>query len=102
MANKKPSASFKKNDPRINRAGRPPKESSLSDILREKADAGKLADALLKVAYTGDVAALKAVYDRIDGRPRESIEVDTHIDNAAKIDEIRRMLENAKPIESAD
>jgi hypothetical protein len=44
-----------------NPAGRPKTGTALSDILRERVDAVKLADALLTAAYSGDVAALKAV-----------------------------------------
>jgi hypothetical protein len=85
MANKKPPASFTKNDPRINRKGRPRKEASLTEILRERADPVKLSDALLTVAYTGYTAAIKAVFDRIDGRPRETIELNSGGELDAKL-----------------
>ena len=58
-----------------NPAGRPKSGTAFSDILREKADPAKMADALLALAYSGDIAAIKAVYDRLEGRPRESIEL---------------------------
>ncbi|GMO64025.1 MAG: hypothetical protein Ta2A_11530 [Treponemataceae bacterium] len=88
MANKKPAAGFKKGDPRINRNGRPPKGTSLAETLRERVDHIKLADSLLSLAYDGDVAALKAVYDRIEGRPHESIELNTGGDIAVKLESI--------------
>ena len=64
---------FVKNDPRINRAGRPKKGTALTDILSYKLDlvhkAGKMkreaiAERLIEVALDGDVAALKYVFDR--------------------------------------
>jgi hypothetical protein len=75
---------FEKGDPRINRKGRPKKGSALTDILSTKLDeenkSGALrreviAEKLLKLAEGGDLAAVKYVFDRIDGRPRESVEL---------------------------
>jgi hypothetical protein len=79
---------FKKNDPRINRNGRPKKGQSLSDILnwaldqKQKNKAGKemllrhaLAEKLIKKAFDGDTTAIKYIYDRIDGKPRESVDI---------------------------
>jgi formylmethanofuran dehydrogenase subunit B len=102
MANKNPVTMWKKGEPSPNPAGRPKSGTALSDILRERVDAAKLADALLNVAYAGDVPAIKATLDRLEGRPRETVEVSGHIDNSAKIAEIQEMLKNANPIESAD
>jgi len=75
---------FEKNDPRINRKGRPKKGSALTDILNYKLDlvhkSGKLkreaiAEKLIEAALNGDIAALKYIFDRCDGRPKESIEL---------------------------
>jgi hypothetical protein len=65
--------------------GRPKKGTALSDVLRERADAAKLADALLKIAYTGDVAAIKAVYDRLEGRAKEAIDLNMSGELDAKL-----------------
>ncbi|MDR1252748.1 MAG: hypothetical protein LBK62_11390 [Treponema sp.] len=75
---------FKKGDPRINRRGRPRKGAALTDILSfrldQKTDDGKLhreviADKLIALAEAGDVPALRYLFDRIDGKPTESIEL---------------------------
>jgi hypothetical protein len=68
---------FTKNDPRINRRGRPKKGTALTEILSMRLDqkdaSGVLkrqaiADALIEQALLGDVHALKFVFDRIDGK----------------------------------
>lgn len=77
---------FVKGDPRINRKGRPKKGRTLTDILAahgsksvEMGDGQRmtqkqlLAEKLWELARTGDVAAIKYIYDRIDGRPIESV-----------------------------
>jgi hypothetical protein len=73
---------FEKGDSRINRKGRPKKGAALTDILSYKLDQktndGKIhreviADKLIALAESGDIAALKYLYDRCDGRPRETV-----------------------------
>jgi len=74
----------------INRNGRPKKGECLTDILKAQGDlkdietpSGKMARKeavamkLWKLALDGDVTALKYLYDRIDGRPKESIDLDS-------------------------
>jgi len=102
---------FEKNDPRINRRGRPKKGESLSDILSWALDQKKkitdgetgkektlllrqmLAEKLIvKAVYDGDVAAIKYIYDRLDGKPKEAIEVSTPRDDIPDDPEERRRL----------
>jgi hypothetical protein len=73
---------FTKNDERINRKGRPRKTKSLTDLLNAylaHKDADKvtrkarLAEKLFDLAMDGDIAAIKYIYDRIDGKPIETI-----------------------------
>ena len=75
---------FKKGDARINRRGRPKKGAALTDILNYKLDqaheSGKLtceviAEKLIEAALNGDITAMKYVFDRIDGKPKENIEL---------------------------
>jgi hypothetical protein len=74
---------FEKNDPRINRKGRPAKGAALTEILSDKLDAVKdgktrreiVAERLIELAENGDIAALKYVFDRTDGKPKESVEL---------------------------
>jgi len=79
---------FDKRPQDINRKGRPPKEYCLTDILRGQGDledvdsGGKkisrkqaIAQKLWSMAMGGDVSALKYLYDRVDGRPKESVEL---------------------------
>jgi len=69
-----------------NPQGRPKKGETLTDLLREKIEVPKTAkekltrkeriiEQLITLAEGGDLAALKYVFDRIDGRPKESIEL---------------------------
>ena len=69
-----------------NPQGRPKKGETLTDLLREKIEAPKTAkekltrkekiiEKLIELAETGDLSALKYLFDRIDGRPKESIEL---------------------------
>jgi hypothetical protein len=92
---------FEKNDPRINRNGRPKKGSALTDILNYKLDlvhkAGKMkreaiAEKIIELAISGDIAALKYIFDRIDGKPKESIE----LTNGAIEVRLREIMSNGK------
>jgi hypothetical protein len=79
-------AAFTKNDPRINRRGRPKKGQALTDILNYKLDQrnenGKLqreavAEKLIVLALGGDMAAIRYVMDRVDGRPKETVTLES-------------------------
>jgi len=59
----------------INREGRPKKGEAFTDILRSKADADEIAEKLIEKAQDGDMAALKYIYDRLDGTPRQFVQV---------------------------
>ena len=56
--------------------GRPKKGTALTDVLKQKVDPETIADKLIELALDGDMPALKYVYDRIDGKPKESIDLD--------------------------
>ena len=77
---------FKPGDPRINRQGRPKKGKTLTDILEKWGkktvplpDGTKrsrkeiLAQQLWTLAIKGDATLIKYIYDRIDGRPPETV-----------------------------
>jgi hypothetical protein len=75
---------FEKGDPRINRRGRPKKGEAITDILQKlldnKNNAGKLrretvSEKLIELAEKGDITAIKYLIDRLDGRPRETVEL---------------------------
>ena len=83
---------FGDNPQNINRAGRPPKGQALTDILREQAERedvdgkdGKMsrrdaiAQKLWQMALSGDIHAIKYMYDRLDGRARELHEI-SHVE----------------------
>jgi len=73
-----------------NPKGRPKKADAMTDILKGELgtlslvdDEGKavpakqaIARKLIDLAMNGDTPALKYIYDRIDGKPRESIDLD--------------------------
>jgi hypothetical protein len=83
---------FVKNDPRINRKGRPKKGQSLTGILdwaldqKTKIKDNEIGETMLlrqalvqklidKAVNDGDVTAIKYIFDRLDGKPRETIEM---------------------------
>lgn len=70
MANK---GSFKEHPENINRKGRPPKDQSVTDLLRDTVDKQTLVDKLIELAKGGDLQALRYAIDRLDGRPIETI-----------------------------
>lgn len=78
---------FDKRPQDANRNGRPKKEYCLTDILKEQGNLkdvdgkeGKISrkeaigKKLWAMAMGGDVTALKYLYDRVDGRPLQTIE----------------------------
>jgi len=116
---------FEKNDPRINRKGRPKKGESMTDILNWALDqkrnikdgkTGKekslllrhvLAEKLIsKAVDEGDVAAIKYIYDRIDGRPKETVEMssprtaipDTPEERARLMEQLENEIGLTKPV----
>ena len=73
----------------INRNGRPKKEYCLTDILKEQGNLKDvettdgmisrkqaIAKKLWAMAMGGDVTALKYLYDRVDGKPLQTIEAE--------------------------
>jgi len=61
----------------LNPNGAPKKEQTLTDILRNKVDKDEVAEKLLSIAMEkDDLAALKYIYDRLDGKPKEKHEVE--------------------------
>ena len=69
-----------------NPKGRIPRERSLTKYLIEATDKlakgdnvitvkQQLADKLISLALTGDIKALQYVYDRIDGKPKQSVDL---------------------------
>lgn len=54
--------------------GRPKKGEALTDILSRKIDKEEMATLLIEKARAGDFAAMKYIYDRIDGAPKQSID----------------------------
>jgi hypothetical protein len=81
---------FKPGDPTINRKGRPKKDEGMTDILRAaglKADVMSngtkierrqaLAEALWQSALIDkNLASIKYIYDRLEGMPRASVDMD--------------------------
>ena len=75
---------FKKNDPNINRAGRPKKGESMSDILRRRMETYLEEFGMTKGEYImqqlelkageGDLKAIDMLLDRIEGKPTQHIQ----------------------------
>jgi hypothetical protein len=90
MANLKTLKPFKKGvDERRNSAGRP-RLTKLTDALRQQisetnpnADdqtiAETIANTLIQLALSGDVQAIKEVFDRCEGKPKQSLDLDVSV-----------------------
>lgn len=65
-----------------NPAGRP-KSALLSDVLRGRLaksnDLEKIVSSLISKAKKGDLEAIKIVFDRIEGKPKQFIEADLNV-----------------------
>ncbi len=57
-----------------NPAGRPKKGQTITDLLRQKLDRERFADALLNLAYSADLAAIKLVLNYVDGLPIQAVQ----------------------------
>jgi len=100
---------FDTNPQNINRKGRPRKAECLTDILKAQGDLedvdanGKrisrkqaIAQKLWSMAMSGDVTALKYLYDRVDGKPTQSILAD--VSNRNEVDLSRYTAEELKQL----
>jgi len=97
MANKldnlKKAKPFTKNDPRINKNGRPPKlphlEALLANVLGEEKDGKTAAEAILMAlrlkATKGDVRAAEVLLDRAFGKVKQDIGLDGNVNMHASI-----------------
>lgn len=76
---------FKKGDPNINRNGRPAVKTALNELLREhgekpistkskKTHNQALVEKLYNLAKQGDVNAIKYIFDRLLGKPNQTID----------------------------
>ena len=87
---------FIKNDPNINRNGRPPKSQSWSELIRL---AGEITDQatqkqfkvlvveqLYLRATAGDISAIREIFDRTDGKPKMAEAVLTRSESMSQID----------------
>ena len=69
--------------------GRPPKENSLNNLLRERLEDTDpdqerpnkdiIADALVTLAKQGNLAAIERVWDRVEGKPHQSMDVTSNV-----------------------
>lgn len=92
-------------------AGRPPKEKSFANMLNiaikeaiEGSDKTKLravADALVEKGMAGDVAAIKEIADRLDGKVPQAVVGDDGEDAIRMIHEIRRSIVDPRNTNSA-
>ncbi|HYE25086.1 MAG TPA: DUF5681 domain-containing protein [Clostridia bacterium] len=82
-------------------AGRPPKEKSFANMLniaiKEAHDEGRdklraVADKLVELAINGDMQAINAIADRLDGKPAQAIIGDCEADPIHLVTEIRRTI----------
>lgn len=101
MGNHNPTNTFANRMGDINRNGRPKKGMSMTEILNTYGEQKKIkingvetdmkeavAVKLYELALKGDVSALKYIYDRIDGKPKETIDL-----NDKREDKLAQLME---------
>jgi hypothetical protein len=69
-----------------NTKGRPKKGETMTDILKSKIDKNTMADNLIKIAFHGEddkvrFSASKYIYDRIDGMPKQTTQLQGDSEN---------------------
>jgi hypothetical protein len=92
---------FQHNPEFINLNGRPKKGQTITDIIQKMGEEKKvnidgndvtwreaLSTRVWNLALKGDLQALKYVVDRIDGKPKETIDI-----NDSKEDKLERLIE---------
>ena len=98
---------FKKGDPNINRKGRP-KGASFADVINKILDEEigaadgmdrkeAISRKLVKLAFEGKSWAMIALMDRIDGKPKQALNID-HTSGGEKITKIERVIVDPKEI----
>jgi len=109
----KPANGFDKNPNNINTKGRPPRKYSMTNLLRDALeepfnDDGKtnkrmVIDKMIELANDGDTNILKYLFDRIDGKPLQTIEAqvikrEADLSNLSKEDkkELARLSRKSK------
>lgn len=68
-----------------NPKGRPPKGHSISEMVRSKLDPEAFAEAILALAYSGDIAAIRTVWHKLEGAPRQEVEHNGDLRTTASI-----------------
>ena len=56
--------------------GAPKKENSITHILAQKLDKDAFTEKLIELALTGDIRAIQMVYERMDGKMKEELQVE--------------------------
>lgn len=59
-----------------NKKGGPKKEYSLTHILRSNLDKKALMEKLVELADKGDIRALQMIYERIEGKVKDKLEIE--------------------------
>jgi hypothetical protein len=88
-----------------NPGGRPKKDTSLSGMLRKeiaKKDAdgvtkkGRIVGKLIELAESGDVVALKYLFDRVDGKPAQVLSAavtgDVSVETRSAAEKLEKLL----------
>ena len=86
--------------------GRPPNENSLSNIWREElektdTDSGLsnkeiIATVLVRLAKEGNLVAIERVYDRVEGKPAQSIDQHIYQEENPVYDMLREIIDESE------
>ena len=103
MANRNPTNTFADRPQDINRKGRPPRGWTWADIFEQEVEKldikdkkqikQKMVSIMIDKVLEGDVQAFKEIANRMDGLPKQSIELDGKIEYKAIEESLKKLAD---------